>query len=386
MSNTIKLIILLVTLVVIGSSFGTGYILGFNSPYHQVYDQVIIDQAWNEIFTEYINRDAIDTRTLSHAAIEGMIKALDDPYSAFLEPEEYEYYSSDIAGEYEGIGAYVTAKDEQIILSPIAGSPAEEAGVKAGDILLEIDGEPVDDMDIADVVLKVRGPEGTTVELLIAREGEIQPLAIEIIRDIIETPSVRLEMKDDFAHITITNFAEGTGAELADILQKVDEAKTRGIILDLRGNPGGLLDTVVTVASHFLADGKILDVRDNQGKVTTYDRVDVTPVTDLPMVVLVDSFSASASEVLTGALQDYGRATIAGTTTFGKGSVNQLIELNDGSAIYLTTSRWLTPDGHLIEGKGIEPDIKLELTGEEAVQWAIEYLGINSLNEGEGDG
>jgi carboxyl-terminal processing protease len=374
MSNITKLIIILVTLVIIGLSFATGYTLGFNSPYHQVSDQVIIDQAWNEIITKYVNRDEIDTKTLSHAAIRGMIEALDDPYSSFLEAEEYEFYSSDLGGEFEGIGAYVGMEDGQIILSPIDDSPAEKAGVKAGDILLEVDGEPVENMDYAEVISKVRGPKGIAVELLIAREGESQPLTIEIIRDTIETPSVHLEMKGDFAYIFITNFAERTGEELADILQEVDEDETRSIILDLRGNPGGLLDAVVAVASHFIDEGKILDVRDNQGKITTYDRVNVTPVTYLPMVALVDNFSASASEVLAGALQDYGRATIAGTTTFGKGSVNLLTELDDGSAIYITTSRWLTPDGHLIEGQGIKPDIELELTGEDTVQWAIDYL------------
>ena len=372
MSNITKVIIILVALVVIGLSLATGYVFGIYNPPHQ---SVIIDQAWATILTDYVDRDAIDTKKLSHAAIEGMVEALEDPYSYFLEPEEYEYYTGEIQGEYEGIGAYVNAEDGRIILTPIAGSPAEKAGIKPGDILLEVDGELVENMVYAEVILTVRGPEGTTVELLIAREGESQPLVIEVIRDTIESPSVYLEMKEDSAHITITNFTDRTGEDLADILQEMDEEKIRGIILDLRGNLGGPLEAVITVASHFLAEGKILDVRDNQGNVETYLRENVTPVADLPMVVLVDSFSASASEVLAGALQDHGRATIAGTTTFGKGSVNLLIELNDGSAIYLTTSRWLTPDGHLIEGQGIEPDIELELTGEDAIFWAIEHLG-----------
>ena len=372
MSNITKAAIILVTLVVIGLSLASGYVIGANSAYNS---SLTVNQAWNVILTNYVDRDAIDTQKLSHAAIDSMVAALDDPYSVFLEAEEYEYYITSIEGEYEGVGAYVSAEDDQLILTPIAGSPAEKAGIRTGDILLEVDGEPVEDMAHAEVILKVRGPEGTAVELLITREGETQPLTIEIIRGTVETPSVNLEMKGDFAHLTITDFTDRTSQQLADILREMDEAKTRGIILDLRGNPGGPLDAVLAVTSHFLAEGKILDVKDNQGNVKTYSREDVTPVTDLPMVVLVDSFSASASEVLAGALQDHDRATIAGTTTFGKGSVNLLIELNDGSAIYLTTSRWLTPDGHLIEGQGIEPDIELELTGEDAVLWAIEHLG-----------
>jgi carboxyl-terminal processing protease len=364
--------IILVTLVVISLSLASGYVIGANSAYDR---SLTINQAWSEILTNYIDRDAIDTQKLSHAAIDAMVAALDDPYSVFLEAEEYEYYLSSIEGEYEGIGAYVNTEDDKIILTPMAGSPAESAGIETGDILLAVNGDPVKDMTYAEVIFQVRGPEGTAVELLIRREGETQPLKIEVIRGIVEKPSVNLEMKGDFAHITITDFTDRTDEQLTPILQEMDETKARGIILDLRGNPGGPLDTLIAVASHFLAEGKILDARDNQGRITTYDRIDVSPVTDLPMVVLVDNFSASASEVLAGALQDYDRATIAGATTFGKGSVNILVELNDGSAIYITTYRWLTPDGHLIEGQGIEPDFELEATGEDAVAWATDYLG-----------
>jgi carboxyl-terminal processing protease len=305
----------------------------------------------------------------------GMLQALDDPYSSFLNAEEYTIYSTDFQGTFEGIGAYVGIREDKLtIIAPIADSPAEKAGIKAGDIILEIDGEPVENMSFAEAILKIRGPKGTRLNLLISREGESEPFIIEITREEIEMASVRMEMKGDFAHITISEFTERTGQEMGEVLQNIDENTTKGIILDLRGNPGGILDAVVEVASYFLDEDIILYIKDNDDNITLTARMDVTPVIDLPMVVLVDSASASGSEVLAGALQDYDRAVIAGTQTYGKGSVNQFIELNDGSAILLTVYRWLTPNQHLIEGQGIQPDIDLELTGEDAVQWAIDYL------------
>ena len=375
MSNTNRVIIILATLVIIGLSFSAGLLFGLGDPYSQGEGTDIINQAWSEIRTEYVDRDAIDTETLSHGAIKGMLQALDDPYSSFLNTEEYTIYSSDFQGTFEGIGAYITVKEGKLsVIAPIADSPAEKAGVKAGDIILEIDGESVENMSFAEAILKIRGPQGTLLELLITREGESEPFLIEITRDKVEVASVRLEMKEDFAHITITEFTERTGKEMAEILQDIDGDTTRGIILDVRGNPGGILYVVVEVASHFLDEDIILHIKDNLGNVSPTNRVEVTPVINLPIVVLVDNASASGSEVLAGALQDYDRAIIAGTKTFGKGSVSQFIELNDGSAILLTISRWLTPDSYLIEGQGIEPDIELEVTGEEAVQWAIDYL------------
>jgi carboxyl-terminal processing protease len=196
---------------------------------------------------------------------------------------------------------------------------------------------------------------------------------IEIVRDEIELSSVSSEMRGDIALITISHFSEGTDAELEAALESV-AGEASGIVLDLRSNPGGLLPTVVSVASRFLTEGVVIDVVDNQGEHTTMSVERKRVTTDLPLVVLADEFSASGSEVLAGALQDHGRATIAGRTTFGKGSVNMLQQLSDGSGIYITTARWLTPDGRLIEGEGIDPDYELELEGEEAIQWAIDYL------------
>jgi len=229
-------------------------------------------------------------------------------------------------------------------------------------------------MSLAEAIIKIRGPRGTPVTLLVIHEGDTEPVDIEIIRDRIEVPSVRFEMRGDIAYINLTQFSERTESELAPLIRELKEANARGIVLDLRGNPGGLLDTVVEVASHFITEGVLVQVKSNRGKIATLKAISNPVTTDLPMVVLVDDTSASGSEVLSGALQDHNRALIAGATTFGKGSVNILHKLDDDSGLYVTTARWLTPDGRLIEGQGIEPDIPLELTGDEAVDWAIDYL------------
>jgi len=305
---------------------------------------------------------------------------LDDPYTSYLNAEVYQLGLSNLEGEIEGIGAQVAIRDEQLtVIAPIADSPAAEAGVRAGDIILEIDGRSTSEMGLVEAVLNIRGPKGTPVRLLILHQGETVKQReaveeIEIIRAKIELSSVRFEMRGDIAYINITHFSGRTNEELLPVLESITEKEARGIILDLRSNPGGLLDEVIDVASHFLTEGVVVNVVDNQGEHTALEVRPGEVITDLPMVVLVDSFSASGSEVLAGALQDYGRATIAGKKTFGKGSVNILRKLADDSGLYITTARWLTPNGRRIEGEGIAPDYELELEGEEAIQWAIDYL------------
>jgi len=375
MSKLTKLIIGLLLVVVIALAFGAGFFFGYGNLPGSGEGLGIVEQAWSIIFTDYIDRSKLDSANLSRAAIEGIIEALDDPYTSYLEAEYYELGISSLEGEFDGIGAYVTVEDKQLlIIAPIADSPADEAGIRAGDIILEINGESVRDMSLVEAIIKIRGPKGTAVRLLILHEGETEPVEIEIIRARVEVPSVRFEMRGDIAYIIITQFSERTESELAPVIQDLKEENARGIILDLRGNPGGLLDIVIEVASHFITEGTLVEVTSNQGKVATLEVIKSPVTTDLPMVVLVDDSSASGSEVLAGALQDHGRALIAGNTTFGKGSVNILRQLSDGSGLYITTARWLTPDGRLIEGHGIEPDRVLDLTGEDAVQWAVDYL------------
>lgn len=376
MSKNIKLVLFsLLLLAILALAFGSGFTLGSQSSPGSSEGKAVLTQAWDFIFNDYVDQDRLDDSALSQAAIKGILEELDDPYTSFLDAESFKLGLSSLHGEIEGIGAQVGIREEQLtVIAPIAGSPADQAGVEAGDVILEVDGQPTSEMSLAEAVLKIRGPKGTAVVLLILHQNETEPVKIEIIRDSIELTSTVFEMKEDIAHIRITHFSRRTADEMLPILESLTEQGATGIIIDLRHNPGGLLDEVISVVSYFIPEGVVVKILDNQGEVTTREVTPVHLTVDLPMVVLVDGASASGSEVLSGALQDYGRAIVAGQQTFGKGSVNILRQLDDGSGLYITIARWLTPDGRFIEGEGITPDIELDLEEEETVQWAIDYL------------
>ncbi len=376
MSRTTRIIgLCLLSVVILALSFGAGYTLGARVQPGMAEGLDIVVEAWDIILEDYVDRDSFDSSTLSQGAIRGMAEALDDPYTSYLDAESYQLGISSLEGKIEGIGAQVTIEDEQLmIIAPITDSPAAKAGIRAGDRILEVNGESTSGMSLAESVLRIRGPKGTSVRLLILHQGETEPELIDITRAEIELSSVRFEMRGDIAYINITHFSENTDEELTPVIRNIAQGVATGIILDLRSNPGGLLQTVVDVTSHFIKEGVVVYVVDNQGERTALTVRSTAATTDLPMVVLVNGFSASGSEVLAGALQDYERATIAGTITFGKGSVNVLRQLKDGSGLYVTTARWLTPNGHLIEGEGLRPDREFEIEGEDAIQWAIDYL------------
>ncbi len=375
MSKITKTALSIIVIAIIILAFIAGYTLGGQPSYTPTDNLGIVEQAWTFIFNDYVEKEKLDAQKLRQAAIEGMIEELDDPYTSYLEADDYQMGVSSLEGEFNGIGAHVMVRDEQLtVIAPIADSPAARAGIMTGDIILAIDGINTTDMSLMDAVLQIRGPRGTPVTLLILHQGEAEPEEIEVIRDKIEISSVNLEMKEGIAHISIAHFTERTDQELSQALKSIKEQGATGIILDLRSNPGGLLDAVINSASYFLPAGTVVDVVSNENKLDSFQVHSDYPVTDLPMVVLVDNYSASGSEVLAGALQDYGRAIIAGNKTFGKGSVNVLRELSDGSGLYITTARWLTPGGRLIEGEGITPDYELDFNEFDAVQWAIDYL------------
>jgi carboxyl-terminal processing protease len=368
-------LIILLTLPVVSVLFVGGCVAN-NTPSQNQTGLELVDQAWNAIVQNYVEPAKINSDNLSRGAVKGIMDALNDPYSAYLDPETYKLFQSDLQGKFEGIGAEVALNSDAkpVIIAPLDQSPAAKAGIKTGDIILAVNGKPTDGMSLVEVVLNVRGPAGTSVTLTILHEGDTVPVDIEIVRTQIESPSVNWEMKGDIAYIRIFQFGERTNDEFNSALQSIDLKNTAGIILDLRSNPGGLVPVVVDVASHFIKEGVVLTLVNNKGERTSESVHPNGVFTDLPMVVLVDQYSASGSEVLTGALRDHKRATIAGTKTFGKGSYDIDIPLQDGSDIYLTVGRWLTPDGQLIEGQGIEPDYVLDITGDAEVQWAIDYL------------
>lgn len=367
-------------IIALGLSFAGGCVLNNSKPASSTtttpeLNLKLLEEAYQIILKDYVEPDKIDTQKLNEGILKGLVQGLNDPYSTYLTKEQYQMTVSDFAGQFEGIGAYVGSENGRItIIAPIPDTPADKAGIKSGDTILEVDGKTTTDMSVNEVVLLIRGPKGTPVKLTVLHKDDTEPVTIEIIRAEISTPSVELEMKGDYAHITITEFTERTDDELLPVLKTITDNKAKGIILDLRSNPGGYLSTVVQVASHFLDKGVIVSVVYPDG---SKDSNSVSPLSykiDLPMVVLVDQYSASASEILSGALQDYHRALIAGQKTYGKGSVNQLLELSDGSGIYITIARWVTPNGNIIEGNGIQPDVAVDFGTVDGVQWAIDYL------------
>jgi carboxyl-terminal processing protease len=337
-------------------------------------------EVWDLLAREHIDGDDLVPKEISDGAIRGMLDALDDPYAAYLTPDQFSVESQDIQGFFEGIGAEVGIRDGRItILAPMPDTPAEEAGIRPGDIILEIEGESTKGISLIEAVTKIRGEEGTAVTLLVLHLNNSQPELVTITRGKIPLESVRLLMQvGQIGHLRVFGFASTTKDEIEKALDRFNRSKGAGIVLDLRNNPGGLLTSVVDVTSQFLDEGLVLYQIDAQGKRRDWDVKSGGKAVDVPMVVLVNEFSASASEVLTGAIMDHGRATVIGTTTYGKGSVNNMWPLDDGSGINFTVAHWYTPEGTLIEGAGIAPDIVEESTGDDSedvqLDRAIEVL------------
>ena len=379
----VTLVVFLVVGVVAGA-FGAGYLQGVMgqspSPSSQVQsfpipglsgaslppEFAIIEEVWDILNEDFVDASTMDAKELRRGALEGIIAALDDPHTSYIDAENYRAERSDIRGSYEGIGASVALVDGVLtVIAPLPGSPAEEAGILSGDSILEIDGESTRGLSLADAVTKVKGPRGTKVALLIQHKDAQESVLVEVVRAEIRTNSVLFRMlPEGFAHIRIVQFSQRTGTELHDMIQRAVAENATGIVLDVRNNPGGLLDTTVVSVSHFLSGGLAgyqVDRDGNRKELPLHVNSDAT---DLPTVILVNQGSASGSELLAGAMQDRKRALLIGTRTFGKGSVNHLRELSDGSALYVTIGRWLTPSGRLIEGNGLEPDIEVRHTEE----------------------
>ncbi len=326
-----------------------------------------LSQVWDLLSQEQIDGSDLDAQEISDGAIRGMLTALGDPYAGFLDEEQYSLEREDITGFFGGIGAEVGIRDGVItILAPMPDTPAEAAGVKPGDVILEVDGENIKGMTLLEVIRLIRGDKGTKVTILVRHLSSAEPVSIEIERDIIRLESVNLLMQvGRIGHLRLSGFTGSTNDELKEALDRFERSKGLGIVLDLRNNPGGLVSSVVDVTSQFIDDGLVLYQVDAKGNRTSWDVKKGGKALDTPMVVLVNEFSASASEVLTGAIIDNQRATVIGETTFGKGSVTNLWPLVDGSGVNFTTARWFTPNGSLIEGEGITPDVLLDPIGED---------------------
>ncbi len=340
-------------------------------------------EAWDVISRDFYGRKTLDAQKMVYGAIKGMVDSLGDPHTYFLTPSNARLATEDLQGSFEGIGATVEKRDNKLlVVAPIEGTPADKAGIKAGDHITTVDGKSTAPLNVTEAVALIRGKAGTVVKLTVLREGVKDPLTFEITRAKIEMSTVRTqELEGGIAYVKLNSFSEPTTQELSNALKKLLANKPKGLILDLRNNPGGYLSTSVEVASQFMKDGVVLYEENADGQRQPFRVQRGGLAVDVPMVILVNKGSASASEIVAGALQDAKRAPLIGEKTFGKGSVQTTHALSDGSSVHVTIAHWLTPMGRQIHDIGLDPDIVVPLTEDDAtnnkdpqLDRALEYL------------
>jgi carboxyl-terminal processing protease len=339
-------------------------------------------EAWDLLQSDFYG-DLPTEEELTYGAIRGAVNTLDDPFTAFMEPETAAINREDDGGSFEGIGAYVSMTDGRlVIVNTFKDQPAEQAGLRRGDIVFQVDDTLIENMSIYEAIALIRGPANTVVRISVLREGQ-EPFEVEITRARIDIPVVESEMRDDgFAYVRLLDFSTDASFKLAEATKELLDQNPKGLILDLRGNPGGWLHEAILTAGIFLPrDQLVLIERMKDGTERTFETSEQPVAPDIPMVVLVDGGSASASEIVAGALQDHQRAVLIGEKTFGKGSVQLPHELSNGAELRVTIARWFTPNDRAIHGEGLEPDIQAELTLEDLdaeldpqLDRAIEYL------------
>jgi len=340
--------------------------------------------AWDLLKKEYVDKDKLNEKEMFYGAIKGMVEATKDPYTVFMDPKLSQEFAESFSGTFEGIGAEIgIRKDIVTIVAPLPDSPAEKAGLKAGDKIYGINGESTSGFSIEEAVRKIRGPKGSEVKLMISRDGLEKAKEIKIIRDVILIKSVKTELRGDKIFvIKITGFNDDTEALFEQAVNEAVKANPKGIVLDLRNNPGGYLDTAVAVASEWVKEGIIVTEEFSKDKKNEFKSNGKARLKDYPTVVLVNQGSASASEIVAGALQNSANIKLIGMKTFGKGTVQTIEDLKDGSSIKITVAKWLTPKGNYINEKGINPDIEVDLTEDDAnkgkdpqTEKALELLG-----------
>jgi carboxyl-terminal processing protease len=342
---------------------GSGFFREISADTEETYKSLKIFSDVIEILeNDYV--EPVDTKELVQKAIQGMVHGL-DPHSTYLLPEDYELLQDDTKGEFSGIGIVINMdKGLLTVVSPIEGTPAHQVGIKAGDIIFKVDGKPTNEMTISEAVKAIKGPIGTTVKLTIVRKDTPKPIDFTVTRNVIPVESVRnIMLKPGYGYVRIYNFTEKTTVDLQDALKRIEseEPKLQGLVVDLRDNPGGLLPEAIGVTDLFLDDGIILSIK---GRLEEHNQVYKAQKNEMerkyPIIVLINGGSASAAEIVAGALQDHKRAVVIGTTSFGKGSVQTVRSLRDGSGLKFTIARYYTPSGRSIQAKGIEPDIVLK--------------------------
>lgn len=384
------LVINLVACTTFAAGFGVGR---FVTPgYQRVSNTATDDQqkqfglfweAWNLIQDEFYTEKPLDSKEMTYGAIRGMVESLGDAHSMFLTPQQKAMFNEDLQGEFGGIGVTIrmTAEGQLMAVKILPNSPAETSGLQGGDLILEVDGKPIQGMDTAQAISLIRGPKGTQVLLRIQR-GQPPSFEVTLTRAMVSVPTVESRMLENgIAYLSLSEFNARATAEVRSALDQLLKSKPLGLIFDLRGNPGGYLHVAAEIASEFLADGLVVIERSSDGQETRHQAQRGGRATQIPLVVLVDQGSASASEIVAGAIQDRERGMLIGEQTFGKGSVQITEQLSDGSGLQITIRRWHTPNDHQIDGKGLTPDIKVELTEDDLkaqrdpqLAKAVEYL------------
>ncbi len=326
-------------------------------------------KVWDLLKEKHVDRATLDAHTLFYGAINGMLSATGDPYTTFFDPKAQKDFSEEISGKFDGIGAEMGIKDDVLtIIAPLDGTPAQKAGLRSGDKVLKINGATTSKVSIDDAVGKIRGPKGTTVTLNIYRSGEAESRDVIVTRDVINVTSVKTTFRDDgLAVIRVSRFGDDTEAEYAKAVSAVVAKHPKGLILDLRSNPGGYLDSAVAMASLMLPKDKVVVMEeDASGARKETKSLGGDVLSQVPTVVLIDEGSASASEILSGALRENrDNVTLVGKTSYGKGSVQELIPLGNTMSVKITVARWLTPKGNQINQKGITPDVNVDITADD---------------------
>lgn len=379
MSDRLRNGLTIFMLVILGvSAFVAGYLTrelvgvrGNGSLAHAEQDMSLFNEAWGLVRQNFLGTVPSE-RDIAYGAIRGSLSELDDPYTIFIEPAERAVERERLQGTFGGIGAYLTRSAEtgEVLLEPIPGNPAEAVGIVSGDVLIAVDGVPITaEMTIPEIIELVKGEKGTTVVLTIRHPGEAEPVDVAVVRDDILLPSVSYRVLDQaptIGYIALSRFSGESGKEVGAAIQALQAAGVTQYILDLRQNGGGLRDAAVEVADHFLDGGPVLYLVSREDGERRFDATTNTLVPHEPLVVLVDGGTASAAEIVAGALHDRGRATLVGSSrTFGKGSVQLVFDLEDGSSVHVTSARWLTPNRHQLDQSGIEPDYLVEVTQED---------------------
>lgn len=326
-------------------------------------------QVWDTLESDYLDKNQLNTADMIYGAIKGMVAAVGDPYTTFLPPEENKIIQEDLSGNFEGVGIQIGFRGTQLaVIAPLPGTPAEEAGIQAGDYIIGIVDEQKDidrsttGISLPEAVEAIRGPRGSQVTLILLRNGNETPIEAEIVRREIEVPSVTLEVKEDIAHIRLLKFTAETKSEWAEVVEEVaGNAQIRGVVVDLRNNPGGFLDASVDAASDFLETGQVVVIEENSRGVKEEFKVQrLGNLKDIPLVVLVNKGSASASEIFAGAIKDHGRGEVIGQATFGKGTIQEPRQLTNTTGLHITVAKWLTPDGFWVNDVGLSPDLEIE--------------------------